>query len=96
MSPFTDQKLPRQQGGHHLAAPALRVGIRNKISLQFSLRLEQAIEGDRGSDRLSGRHDPKLLGEALADPPRSRRPRPHDERRHSGRWLGETSPRREA
>ncbi len=66
-----DHRLPRQHAGHHLRAPALRVGMRDEIGLQLRLGLKQAIDGDR-RDRLSGRLDAKLLGEALADPPRGR------------------------
>ena len=66
-----DHRLPRQHGGHHLTTPALRVGMRDKIGLQLCLGLKQAIDGDR-RDRLSGCLDAKLLGKALADPPRGR------------------------
>ena len=66
-----DHRLPRQHAGHHLVTPALWVGMRNEIGPQLRLGLKQAIDGDR-RDRLSRCLDAKLLGKALADPPRGR------------------------
>jgi hypothetical protein len=45
--------------------------MRNKIGPQLCLGVNQAINGNR-CDRISTCLDAKLLGEALADPPRGR------------------------
>ena len=66
-----NHRLPRQHADHHLLPQRSGSGCADEIGLQLRLGPKQAINGDR-RDRLSGCRDAKLLGEALADPPRGR------------------------
>ena len=48
-----DDRLPRQRAGHRFGTPALRVGVREKISPQLSLGRKHAINR-HPRDRLPG------------------------------------------